>query len=78
MKRIRLPRTVLRRRYVQLVHVYSLSQSSCTYTTVIYAMQALLHEWMNNDDNSHSPNALHLRRKIAELRSYILNAMGAT
>jgi hypothetical protein len=77
MKRIHLPRTVLRRRYAQLVHVYSLTQSSCDHTTVIYAMQTLLHEWVNNDgDNSHSPNALYLRRRIAELRMRIRIAMG--
>jgi hypothetical protein len=77
MKRIRLPRTVLRRRYAQLVHVYSLTQSSCNHTTVIYAMQSMLQDWVSNDgDNSHSPNALHLRRRVAELRRCIRDAMG--
>ena len=75
MKRIHLPRTVLRMRYAQLVHVYSLTQSSCDHTTVIYAMQTLLHEWGNNE-GSHSPNALYLRRRVAELRMRIRNAMG--
>jgi hypothetical protein len=77
MKRIRLPRTVLRRRYAQLVHIYSLIQSSCDHTTVTFAMQTLLHEWMNNDEgNSHSSNVLYIRRKVAELRTCTRNAMG--
>ncbi len=75
MKRIRLPRTPLRRRYAQLVHAFHVLQGTCDRTAVIYAMQTLLHGWINNVEHRTSPNVLYVRGKVADLRISIRRSM---
>lgn len=77
MKRIRLPRTVLRKRYAQLVHAYHVLDGSCNHNALIYAMQTLLDSGWNSADDS-DPTCQYsicLRDAIADLRGMITHSL---
>jgi hypothetical protein len=76
MKRIHLPRTRLRMRYVRLVHAFHVLDGSCSHLSVIDAMQTLLVGWVAVDEgDGHSTNCIILREACTELQAAIARIM---
>jgi hypothetical protein len=69
MRRVHLPRTNLRRLYVQLKHAFHVIDGSCTYSALINAMQTLMCGCMGADDADRSSPTESLRHAIADLCS---------
>ena len=76
MKRVHLPRTNLRRLYVQLKHAFHAIDGSCTYSALINAMQTLMCGCMGADDADRNSPTESLRHAIADLRRDIRRKMG--
>jgi hypothetical protein len=76
MRRVHLPRTNLRRLYVQLKHAFHVIDGSCTYSALINAMQTLMRGCMGADEADRNSPTQGIRHAIRDLRRDIRMKMG--